>query len=446
MFEPVFVERTRRLPYHGKIDVQLGDWVQPEQVIGHLDYLPGRLLQFDAAKQVAVAPSELKPVMLKEEGDPVAAGEPVAMTYRFGECLAAVSPYSGYIGLVSRHQGKVFVREPVPVGSSEPVVIDLIEELGLNSLTWRDSLLVREGMAVHFEQPIAMRRGTPKSTYVLSPVYGRITGAKDGKVYITPLHTRTDLTAWLSGKVVKVQAGQEVTIRAYAHVVLGAYGIGGEAGGLLYVAAGPQETLPVAAVDDNWRQKVVVAGATASVDLLRAAQQAQAAAVVVGYMPFALLADFMSGDVTVGFTGDEDLGFTIILTEGFLPSQMAEGTFRTLQQLEGRYASVNGTTHIRAGVIRPEIIVCEPEQNWPVTDVRVGGESSLEVGQGSLVKLLREPRRGAIGRVLELPKERQVVASGASVLVARVQLQSGEEITVPIANLQVLEEGVEGNG
>ena len=49
--------------------------------------------------------------------------------------------------------------------------------------------------------------------------------------------------------------------------------------------------------------------------------------------------------------------FEVPLAEGFGAIAMAERTFKLLAQHEGMPAAVNGTTQIRAGVIRPEIVI-----------------------------------------------------------------------------------------
>ena len=61
-------------------------------------------------------------------------------------------------------------------------------------------------------------------------------------------------------------------------------------------------------------------------------------------------------EVGVAITGNEELGLTLVVTEGFGEIQMAPGTFALLKKHAGRRASINGATQIRAGVIRPEVV------------------------------------------------------------------------------------------
>ena len=46
-----------------------------------------------------------------------------------------------------------------------------------------------------------------------------------------------------------------------------------------------------------------------------------------------------------------------MITEGFGNISMASRTFDLLKANENSYASLNGSTQIRAGVIRPELVI-----------------------------------------------------------------------------------------
>ena len=73
----------------------------------------------------------------------------------------------------------------------------------------------------------------------------------------------------------------------------------------------------------------------------------------------------------VAITGSERIGLTVVITEGFGEIAMSERTFRILQQREGRQASVNAT-QIRAGVMRPEIVIPVKQTTPPTTPTANG--------------------------------------------------------------------------
>ena len=116
---------------------------------------------------------------------------------------------------------------------------------------------------------------------------------------------------------------------------------------------------------------------------------------------------------------------------------MASRTFELLKSLEGMTASLNGATQIRAGVIRPEVIVPDPPQ------VGAGSKEAkaLALEIGTQIRIIREPYFGVIGSVTELPPELITLDSGTHVRVLRAKIGSGEQVTVPRANVEIIAAG-----
>ena len=56
------------------------------------------------------------------------------------------------------------------------------------------------------------------------------------------------------------------------------------------------------------------------------------------------------------------------------------------------------------------------------------------------MRLIREPDFGKIAIVAELPSEAELIPTGAKVRVARVKLDDGRLLSLPRANLEIIEE------
>jgi hypothetical protein len=97
---------------------------------------------------------------------------------------------------------------------------------------------------------------------------------------------------------------------------------------------------------------------------------------------------------------------------------------------------VNGATQIRAGVVRPEIVVPSGDRAPAGKEHAAGGR--LEIG--STVRVIRDPCFGRLGRVTALPQEPAAIETGALVRVLRVALAGGEETVLPRANVELIEE------
>ena len=98
---------------------------------------------------------------------------------------------------------------------------------------------------------------------------------------------------------------------------------------------------------------------------------------------------------------------------------------------------MNGATQIRAGVMRPEIVI-------PLTGEEAAQEPESRqatglLDTGRLVRIIRDPYFGLIGTVAGLPPEPQVLGSGSKARVLEVSLPSGENVVVPRANVELIE-------
>jgi hypothetical protein len=171
---------------------------------------------------------------------------------------------------------------------------------------------------------------------------------------------------------------------------------------------------------------------------LQKAMEMRVNGVVVGGFNDPDLRRLLGKDLGVAITGSEDVATTLILTEGFGQIAMAPATFDLLKQREGRKASINGATQIRAGVIRPEIVI--PIAGAAIPDIeklRADAGTGLEVG--SAVRVIREPNFGRLGRVTELPNELRSMESESQVRVLKVEFDDGSEALLPRANVEMIE-------
>jgi hypothetical protein len=139
-------------------------------------------------------------------------------------------------------------------------------------------------------------------------------------------------------------------------------------------------------------------------------------------------------DIGVAITGHEKINLTLILTEGFGSIPMARRTFDLLRSLEGQSASINGATQIRAGVIRPEIIVPRP-----VEAALTGKADNYNLDIGTPIRLIREPYFGLLASVAALPTELVRIPTGADVRVLEATLTTGERVVVPRANVEIIQ-------
>jgi len=101
----------------------------------------------------------------------------------------------------------------------------------------------------------------------------------------------------------------------------------------------------------------------------------------------------------------------------------------------GKAASINGATQIRAGVIRPEIVIPIDSAN---TDSDSESKMPQGIQEGSTVRVIRSPNFGKIGTVISLPSELNKMESETMVRVAEIKIDE-QNYLIPRANLEMVE-------
>jgi hypothetical protein len=331
----------------------------PETPVARVDILPGKLWRLDVAGTLSVDAREIAGRMVKEPGQKVAKDEIMAVGGDYFERRVLRSPAGGSLVLLSRNLGFAYLREDVEVGDAPgPVTLDATKELGVSpsALARFKSPGASSGALVIKGQVLASRRSESGRRYIMvrSPFYGRITEVSrtSGTISLTPLFKSPNITAYLKGRVTRVAAGDGVEVEGAASIFSGVWGLGGEGYGTLHAVDGdltPELDLP--------ERSVVALSGTASYEGLIHARDAGVAGVVLGYLSSETVVRYAGSAKNMGITGDELVPFPVVLTEGFLPAPMRPETFAAFAECRGLTCSIKGTTHIRAGVIRPEVVI-----------------------------------------------------------------------------------------
>lgn len=289
-------------------------------------------------------------------------------------------------------------------------------------------LAISQGIFGYFRQQlIAPAAGTLES---ISNVTGQV-------IVRGPLEP-VQVSAFVAGNVVEVLPESGVVIETQAAFLQGIFGIGGEQQGPLRIVTSNSHTdLTPDLLNSDCRGAVVVAGRRIHGAAVARAKELGVRAIIAGGIDDQDLKEVLGYDLGVAITGSESIGLTIIITEGFGQIAMAERTFSLLKSLVGELASVNGATQIRAGVLRPEIVI-------PLSNAVPVSETVAHVGGGTLapgvqVRLIRDPWFGELGVVSALPVEPQELESGSKARVLEVQCESGQTVVVPRANVEIVE-------
>ena len=275
----------------------------------------------------------------------------------------------------------------------------------------------------------------------LAPVTGTLesVSAVTGQALLREPPIPVEVDGYVDGTIVEVHPNQGVTVETRGTFIQGIFGIGGESCGELRVAVdAPDATLTEAMITKEDRGRIVVGGAHVTTKTLHHAIAMGVHAVVVGGFDDHDLREFLGYDLGVAITGSEEMGITLVVTEGFGEIPMAGRTFELLRSCAGRKVSVSGATQIRAGVLRPEIIC--PRLESSIESEKGAGDSSEEgLTIGSQIRIIRQPYFGKLGVVTALPPEPTALESEAKVRVLEVDFGGGDRALLPRANVERIE-------
>ena len=303
-------------------------------------------------------------------------------------------------------------------------------------------MLKKEGDPVAAGETIAQNNPWLKflRTQVPSPVDGTVETISQvtGQVLLRGASQPVEVRAYVDGTIVEVQEGEGVVVETRGALIQGILGVGGEVTGeIALVAKAPDAKIGPDDLTGDLAGKIVVAGALLTKASYDRARAVGAAAIVCGGFHDSDLRGLLGYDLGVAITGHEDIQPILIMTEGFGEIAMAEATYDLLASRAGQRASANGATQIRAGVLRPEIIVPLDPAAAAKQDSR--RDSAMGLTPGSPVRIIRQPGFGRLGKIKSLPTGVQAVESEAVVRVAEVEFPDGQTVIVPRANVEAIE-------
>ena len=347
-------------------------------------------------------------------------------------------------------EGEVIVRvgdkveaEDIVARADLPGNVQLVNVANLLSIPAgdiKDYMLKKEGEPVTKDEIIGATKGFFGlfKSQARVPTDGTIESMSDvtGQVIIREAPIPVDIKGHIDGAIVEIISNEGAVVETYGTYIQGIFGVGGETVGTLEVVVdSPGTPLTPDLIQSAHRDKILVGGSVVGNDAIQEAIRRGVRGLIVGGIHDSDLRALLGYELGVAITGSEALGITLVITEGFGEISMAARTFNLLKEQEGMTASINGATQIRAGVVRPEIIIpFQPHEE--VVETETGGDA-LDIG--APIRIIREPYFGRLGRVSALPVELQQLETEAKVRVLGVELEDGSQVVLPRANVEIIE-------
>lgn len=350
-------------------------------------------------------------------------------------------------------KGQVLVKKGAKVKAEDVVAetllpgkvvpFNLANKLGVTPGQLAGFIKIEAGQKITKQTVLAQNKGLfglgLMKTEVLSPVDGEVESISSvtGQVLLREPRIPVQVKAFMDGIVTDVIEGEGVIIENKSAYIQGIFGLGDETTGeIMVMAKSPEDQISAAAITDACKGKIIVTGSFVDFATIEAARKHGVSAIITGGIDDQDIKKLLGYDIGVAITGHEKLGLTVVCTEGFGKITMAKKTFELLQQFNGHKTSIHGRTQIRAGVIRPEIII---PQDFDENELVVKEAAMPILEPGTLIRVIRQPHFGRIAKVISLPEELTKVESETLVRILEAEFEDGTKFRMPRANVEVIE-------
>ncbi|HAI21835.1 MAG TPA: hypothetical protein DCM14_08080 [Clostridiales bacterium UBA8153] len=442
------VSRQRRLPLPGEVLVDAGAVVQPDTIVARTTLLPGSPYFVDVLHGLRISketapPDVMDRVMVVQVGDQVTSGDVIARYTKgfLGEVVVVKSPVTGVVEFISRVQGRVLLREDGR--SARPlVVVSAAKDLDIWPRLLRMYVHCWEGDEIKQGQILAASPAAMGWDCCYAPVGGTVEKicTRTGTISIVRPVRCSEVDAYITGEVTAVIPGEGVEVSGAVAYVEGVFGLGGESHGPLVRCAGPGRILEADDILPSHEGCVLFGGGLVSLEAMKKAQELKVSGLISGGINQRDVVRFLGKEVAVGLIVDEGLDLTVVVTGGFGPMPMSPRAYQLLCDFEGAAVSVSGRTQVRAGTVRPEVLLPLGERvspELPDADLQVAPVRGM-LAPGTTVRVIRRSHFGQYGQVVAVSSRPQVLATEVSLYTVDVELANGTVITVAESNLETV--------
>jgi len=256
-----------------------------------------------------------------------------------------------------------------------------------------------------------------------SPVAGVVAAVSHGRVLIEAARSSVELPALYRGSVINVMSGLGAIIEVRGALLQGIWGSGKDGFGVLRVVVGDRtQAVDADGIDMGWRGAVLVAGRCLDESILRSAEEAEAAGMILGSLDARMMSAARAA------------AFPVVVTEGMGEVAMSGPIFDLLKAYDGQEATIRGVMEARGGAVRPEAIIYA---SFASDSALLESRPSFTWEAGSHVRIVRGPHMGETGVVTTRSPGVTTLPSGCRARTIFVRLDSIEEVSVAEANVEL---------
>lgn len=327
--------------------------------------------------------------------------------------------------------------------SSGYSVINLAKRLDESPLGAQKLLQRPVGSTIFKGELLAEKKSLIFKKTIISPTDGVIDqyDLSSGDLRLKFLAKPVPLTSGVYGIVDQVDKEKgSVLIRTLATVIYGVYGSGEQRGGDLHIIGDQHSIIQASQITQQMYAQILVGGALVYADALKKAVFSGVQAVITGGLN---ITDFKSivGSLDPKARLEEDVGFSVIATEGFGPLPFGDDVYPILKQFDGKFVFADGNSKrliLPSNTQNSLLIVRKTVLPFGNSLSNLPPEIILEeLKKGQNVRVIWPPLMGQQGIVLAIDQSPTLLESGISTVMVTIET-AHQKAKVPFPNLEIV--------
>lgn len=327
--------------------------------------------------------------------------------------------------------GRVSVRKGQKVSATDVIaevrlapdhmLLDVARGLGLSPKEADRYLQCQAGDQVAEGDVLAGPVGFTKRV-IRASKNGKVIVAGDGQILLELESPPYELKSGLPGSVADLVGDRGAIIETSGALIQGVWGNGRIDFGLMHVLAKlPDEELKVEQIDVSLRGAVVMGGKCLDPQVLRQGAEIPLRGLILGSMDAPLLPYAAR------------VRYPVIILDGIGRYAMNSAAFKLLSTNERREVAINAEMWDRYAGKRPEVIIPLPATG------NIGlSRETVDFLPGQKVLVTRAPYARQIGTLQSIRPGLTLLANGIKAHAGEIQLENGDNVVVPLVNLEVL--------
>lgn len=279
---------------------------------------------------------------------------------------------------------------------------------------------------------------------VLAPTDGVLDfiSSETGEVKLSFLPQKADLPAACFGIIEKVdKARGDVVLRTQVSRIHGVFGTGRTRDGILHILGKRDELTQASKISARNSDQIVVSGSLIYKEAISRAISSGVNGIISGGINAKDFRGMAGGRLTFPRKLENDVGISIVVTEGFGSIPIGEDIYESLTRYNGRFVFVDGNKAIISlPSFESQSLVKVRNTHLPPSEESFQGREisgTTELKKGARVRVVGSSFAGEEGEILNIDKTETLLPSGIKAFFLVVETKR-RKISIPANNVEVI--------